>query len=396
MSGEIKFRGGASRVSIIDLMQFRNGTLNLVGHYYPNFTDAKKVIPHGKLMLNESSIIWLTEDGKKPNDGALPSSCALEGLANFLNVECYQAVIYLNVFVISLLVISLVSAFLVMKRRYEKREQLTQKYMRSLGIDLINGCKIADLDKWEVPKECIILNRKIGEGAFGKVYGGEADFGKGWQAVAVKALKVGSTNEEQLDFLAEAEIMKRFTHKNIVELLGVCTKSEPVYVIMEFMLYGDLKTFLLGRRHLVNSKHDEAAEDISSKKLTSMALDVARGLSYLAEMKYVHRDLASRNCLINANRVVKIADFGMTRPMFDNGCYTFHRKGKLPVRWMAPESLALGHFTPSSDVWSYGVLLYEVITFGSFPFQGMSNNEVLDYVIAGNTLPIPPGCRSQL
>lgn len=190
--------------------------------------------------------------------------------------------------------------------------------------------------------------------------------------------------------------MKRFEHKNIVKLLGVCTKQEPVYTVMEFMLYGDLKTYLLARRHLVNNNVIDEAEDISPKRLTGMALDVARGLSYLSQLRYVHRDIASRNCLINAQRVVKLGDFGMTRPVSENDYYRFHRKGMLPVRWMSPESLALGLFTPSSDVWSYGVLLYEIITFGSFPFQGLSNNEVLDHVKAGNTLPIPAGVKMQM
>ena len=122
-----------------------------------------------------------------------------------------------------------------------------------------------------------------------------------------------------------------------------------------------------------------------------MALDVARGLSYLAELKYVHRDVACRNCLVNSTRVVKLADFGMTRPMFENDYYRFSRKGMLPVRWMAPESLADGLFTPMSDIWSYGVLLYEMITFGSFPFQGLSNNQVMEHVKAGHTLTIPSG-----
>lgn len=180
----------------------------------------------------------------------------------------------------------------------------------------------------------------VDSGAFGTVYGGEAEIpNKGWWAVAVKTLKSGSTSEEKIDFLTEAEVMKRFDHKNIVQLLGVCTKAEPIYTVMEFMLYGepshpeltpligrtplgDLKTYLLARRHLVNEKSEES-EEISSRKLTSMALDIARGLSYLADLKYVHRDLASRNCLVNAQRMVKIADFGMTRPMFENDYYRY-------------------------------------------------------------------------
>lgn len=269
--------------------------------------------------------------------------------------------------------------------------------MKSLGFDLL-APNLTDLDKWEIPRDRLVINRKLGEGAFGTVYGGEAYFSEeGWVPAAVKALKVNSTTEQKLDFLSEAEVMKKFDHKNIVKLLGVCTKQEPVYTVMEFMLYGDLKTFLLARRHLVNNKkvHDES-DEISSKKLTTMALDVARGLSYLAEMKYIHRDIACRNCLINSTRVVKIGDFGMTRSMFENDYYKFTRKGMMPVRWMAPESLALGIFTPSSDVWSFGVLLYEIITFGSFPFQGLSNTQVVDHVKMGNTIQIPSGVKPQL
>ncbi|KAL3182759.1 hypothetical protein MRX96_029358 [Rhipicephalus microplus] len=127
-----------------------------------------------------------------------------------------------------------------------------------------------------------------------------------------------------------------------------------------------------------------------------MALDVARGLSYLADLKYVHRDLACRNCLVNAGRTVKIGDFGMCRPMYDSDYYRFNKRGMLPVRWMAPESLNDGIFTTMSDVWSYGVLLYEIITFASFPYQGLSNNQVLEYVKGYNTLPVPNGCKPEL
>merc|ERR1719431_1646182 len=172
--------------------------------------------------------------------------------------------------------------------------------------------------------------------------------------------------------------------------------NEPVYMVMEFMLYGDLKTYLLARRHLVGERNREDLEEVSNKRLTGMAYDIVTGLSYLADLKYVHRDVAARNCLVNDSRTVKLADFGMTRPMFESDYYRFSRRGMLPVRWMSPESLADGLFTPMSDIWSYGVLLYEMITFGSFPFQGLSNNQVLSHVKSGNTLSIPQGSKYQM
>lgn len=128
------------------------------------------------------------------------------------------------------------------------------------------------------------------------------------------------------------------------------------------------------------------------------ALKIPRGPegSRLTVRIFNSRDIASRNCLINYARVVKIGDFGMTRSMVDSDYYKFSRKGMMPVRWMAPESLGLGIFTPASDIWSYGVLLYEIVTFGSFPFQGLSNNQVMEHVKSGNNLTIPTGIKPQL
>lgn len=172
--------------------------------------------------------------------------------------------------------------------RYERKVREQREYLKSMGISY--ACDdSSDLDKWEIPRHRVVINRKLGEGAFGTVYGGEAFFPeKGWLAVAVKTLKIGSSTEEKLDFLSEVEVMKQFDHKNIIKLLGVCIKSEPVLTVMEFMLYGDLKTYLLARRHLVNNSYEDS-DEISNKKLTAMALDVARALSYLAQSKYVHR-----------------------------------------------------------------------------------------------------------
>lgn len=400
VSGRIEFDDSGTRYTNISVMQWINGTHRRIGTFMPNLTEMTssrktRSILGGNLEFDETEIFW--PSGKKPTDGT--QTCSVQALARVLNIDCTSA-LYLVTTMICLIFVALISAasFVFWKRRYDHKLKESAKVMRNFGIDLLSLSSMPanTLDKWEVTKDRVVINRRLGEGAFGTVYGGEAQIdGNGWTAVAVKTLKKGSGTEDRLDFLSEAEAMKRFDHPNIIKLLGVCLQSEPIYTIMEFMLYGDLKTFLLARRHLVNEKLPEDA-DISPKRLTMMALDVARALSYLAGMKYVHRDVACRNCLVNAQRVVKLGDFGMARRTYDSDYYRFSRKGLLPVRWMAPESLTLGIFTPASDVWSFGILLYEIITFGSFPFQGLTNIQVLEHLKNGNTLAIPNGIKPQL
>lgn len=398
LSGRVRFGQGGSRISNLLVTQWRGNQSFVVGKYIPKIVgNGRYMRPDGgSLVLNDTAILWLSES-KPPGDGTF--DCSFATLAEFLNTECENATVAFTAVLcfIAVVLVSLVS-FLFWKRRYNKKLRRSAKIMKNFGIDLLSPSRsnVNTLDKWEIPKENVVVNRRLGEGAFGTVYGGEAQIGsEGWTAVAVKTLKSGASTEDRLDFLSEAEAMKRFDHKNIVKLLGVCLQTEPIYTIMEFMLYGDLKTYLLARRHMVNDKVSDES-DISSKRLTRYAMDIARGLSYLAQQKYVHRDIACRNCLVNAQRVVKLGDFGMSRPTYESDYYRFNRKGMLPVRWMAPESLALGMFTPASDVWGFGVVLFEVITFGSFPYQGLTNNQVLEYVKRGNTLQIPVGIKPQL
>ncbi|XP_055600889.1 uncharacterized protein LOC129749824 [Uranotaenia lowii] len=397
VSGRIRFNEEGSRYTIINVLQWINGTPNVVGSFMPNVTEDEYRLVGGTLTLNQSAIIWMTRDGQIPEDGALV--CNLSGLARFFGTDCDGAVlIFTGVLCVFVILMVSLASFCFFRIRYDRKMKTSAKYLQKFGIDLLSPSSIPlnSLDKWEIAKDRVVINRRLGEGAFGTVYGGEAQIdGDNWTAVAVKTLKIGSNTEDKVDFLSEAEAMKRFDHTNIVKLLGVCLQTEPVYTIMEFMLYGDLKTYLLARRHMVNQKQTEES-DISPKRLTMMAIDVSRALSYLAEQKFVHRDVACRNCMVNAQRVVKLGDFGMARSTFENDYYRFNRRGMLPIRWMAPESLALNLFTASSDVWSYGVLLYEIITFGSFPFQGMTNNQVLDHIKKGNCLTIPPGVKPQL
>ncbi|XP_033248989.1 retinal guanylyl cyclase 2-like isoform X2 [Drosophila miranda] len=403
LSGNVSFAQGelgGSRIIDLDILQWKNSSLAKVGKFKPsvNGKGASMHVCGGNLSLNLKNILWLK--GVVPEDGRY--DCRFSRLARTLRVNCDIAAMFFAI-VLCLLAISIISftSFWFWKKRYSRKMKRSAQIMKMFGIDLLSPSqnKTNTLDKWEIPKENVVVNRRLGEGAFGMVYGGEAQITSGqWTAVAVKTLKSGQSMEDRLDFLSEAEAMKKFDHKNIIKLLGVCLQNEPIYTIMEFMLYGDLKTYLLARRNMVKEKITDES-DISAKRLTLYAMDVACGLAYLAEKKYVHRDIALRNCLVNAQRVVKIADFGMARPTFESDYYRFNRKGArklFPVRWMPPETLALGLFTPASDIWSFGVVLYEVISFGSYPYQGLTNNQVLEYVKNGKTMHIPLGVKPQL
>ncbi|KAL9927501.1 uncharacterized protein ACN427_000908 isoform 2-T5 [Glossina fuscipes fuscipes] len=397
LSGRVRFDQGGSRLTDVVVEQWLKGKPNEIGQYHPNIINSNGYLKvEGGSLFLRNAIKWLSIK-QPPDDGRY--ECYFSSLAQILNIGCENAVMAFTVLMCSLLamIVTLLS-FVFWKGRYDRKLKHSAKIMKNFGIDIFSPSRsIANtLDKWELPKENVVINRRLGEGAFGTVYGGEALINsENWTAVAVKTLKVGASTEDRLDFLSEAEAMKRFNHKNIVKLLGVCLQSEPIYTIMEYMLYGDLKTYLLARRHLVSETISDDS-DISSKRLTMFALNISHGLDYLAQQKYVHRDIACRNCLVNAKRVVKIGDFGMARPTYESDYYRFNHKGMLPVRWMAPESLALGMFTPFSDVWGFGVVLFEIITFGSFPYQGLTNGEVLQFVKNGKTLRMPADAKPQL
>ncbi|XP_063617249.1 uncharacterized protein LOC134790413 isoform X1 [Cydia splendana] len=380
LTGQFAWGNGA-RTMPLRLLQWDNGTqaYSAVGDWAST------------LKLTPNAIRWRTLDGLPPNDGVEP--CALQPLADALHADCRVALGTLLALLLAGLAAALGGAGWLLKRRLETRYRAR---LAALGLSTL-APKLDALDRWELPRERVVINRKLGVGAFGTVYGGHALLTerRAWTAVAVKTLKPGAGMAEKLDFLAEAEAMKRLEHPNVVKLLGVVTHSEPVCTVMEFMLYGDLKGYLLARRHLVD-EGGETADEVSPTRLTAMALDAARALSYLAQLRFVHRDVAARNCLVSARRQLKLADFGMARPVCESDYYRFSRKGLLPVRWMAPESLSRGVFSPASDVWALGVLLYEIVTFGALPYQGLGNSQVLARVTRGRSLRPPPGLQPNL
>ncbi|XP_063706959.1 insulin-like receptor isoform X2 [Culicoides brevitarsis] len=250
-------------------------------------------------------------------------------------------------------------------------------------------------DEWELPREKIIQLQELGQGSFGMVYEGIIKDKNGMgdeQKCAIKTVNESATDRERINFLKEASVMKGFDTHHVVKLLGVCSIGQPILVVMELMGNGDLKGYLRSHRPDRDSLDGVAPQPPSLRRTCQMAIEIADGMAYLAFKKFVHRDLAARNCMVAEDLTVKIGDFGMTRDIYETDYYRKGSKGLLPVRWMAPESLKDGVFTNSSDVFSYGVVLWEMATLASQPYQGLSNDQVLRYVIDGGVMERPENC----
>lgn len=297
------------------------------------------------------------------------------------------------------LVFVLACGFLVWyisRKRYKRDsdEQIPGVLYASVNPEYMTSTDVYIADEWEVPREKIKLVRELGNGSFGMVYEGEAEDlcpDMPHCRVAVKTVSENASIRDRVEFLQEASVMKEFSSNHVVKLLGVVSEGQPTLVIMELMERGDLKNFLRSRRPGEGSLPAPTLQE-----LFQMAGEIADGMAYLASRKYVHRDLAARNCMVNADFTVKIGDFGMTRDIYETDYYRKGGKGLLPVRWMAPESLKDGVFTSNSDVWSYGVVLWEMASLACQPYPGKSNEEVLKYVVDGGLMEKPEECPERL
>lgn len=243
-------------------------------------------------------------------------------------------------------------------------------------------------------RETLKFLNEIGEGCFGKVFKGELhnETNDQLEIVAIKVLKESATREIEEDFFREVDIMSAFRHKNILSLLGVVLRESGLspMMVFEYMPHGDLAELLRAQRKIMSS--DDVLPQLSSKDLMLIAMQIASGMSYLAAQRFVHRDLACRNCLVAAGPVVKIADFGMSRDVYTCDYYKIGGSRLLPVRWMSPESVMYGRFTLESDIWSYGIILWEIYSFGKQPFYGHSNEEVVKLILQGIMLIPPENC----
>ncbi|XP_058860036.1 tyrosine-protein kinase HCK isoform X1 [Acipenser ruthenus] len=235
-------------------------------------------------------------------------------------------------------------------------------------------------DAWEIPRESLKLEKRLGAGQFGEVW--MATYNKHTK-VAVKTMKPGTMSVEA--FLDEANLMKMLQHDKLVKLNAVVTKEEPIYIITEFMEKGSLLDFL---------KSDEGNR-VQLPKLIDFSAQIAEGMAYIEQKNYIHRDLRAANILVSKSLVCKIADFGLARIIEDNE-YTAREGAKFPIKWTAPEAINYGSFTIKSDVWSFGILLTEIITYGRTPYPGMSNPEVIRSLERGYRMPRPEACPEEL
>ncbi|KAJ1077725.1 hypothetical protein K5549_011052 [Capra hircus] len=236
-------------------------------------------------------------------------------------------------------------------------------------------------DKWEMERTDITMKHKLGGGQYGEVY--EGVWKKYSLTVAVKTLKEDTMEVEE--FLKEAAVMKEIKHPNLVQLLGVCTREPPFYIITEFMTYGNLLDYL----------RDCNRQEVNAVVLLYMATQISSAMEYLEKKNFIHRDLAARNCLVGENHLVKVADFGLSRLMTGD-TYTAHAGAKFPIKWTAPESLAYNKFSIKSDIWAFGVLLWEIATYGMSPYPGIDLSQVYELLEKDYRMERPEGCPEKV
>ncbi|XP_062290607.1 tyrosine-protein kinase Fer isoform X1 [Scomber scombrus] len=260
----------------------------------------------------------------------------------------------------------------LIEHHFSTKQVITKKS----GVVLLNP--VVKDKKWILNHEDVTLGELLGKGNFGEVFKGTLQRDK--TPVAVKTCKEDLPPELKIRFLSEARILKQYDHPNIVKLIGVCTQRQPIYIVMELVPGGDFLSFL-------RKKKDE----LKTKQLLRFSVDAAAGMAYLESKNCIHRDLAARNCLVGDGSVLKISDFGMSRQE-DDGVYSSSGLKQIPIKWTAPEALNYGRYSSESDVWSYGILLWETFSLGVCPYPGMTNQQAREQVEKGYRMACPQRC----
>uniref|UniRef100_A0A674PE11 Tyrosine-protein kinase n=1 Tax=Takifugu rubripes TaxID=31033 RepID=A0A674PE11_TAKRU len=278
--------------------------------------------------------------------------------------------------------------YITAKISFNALKELVQHYSRDsdgLCTKLVKPCQSKApqkpwwQDEWEIPRESLKLERKLGAGQFGEVWMG---IHNNERRVAIKCLKIGTMSVEA--FLAEANMMKSLQHMHLVRLFAVVTQ-EPIFIVTEYMENGSLVDYL---------KTTEGSS-LSINTLIDMASQVADGMAFIEARNYIHRDLRAANILVSHELICKIADFGLAR-LIENNEYTAREGAKFPIKWTAPEAINYGTFSIKSDVWSFGILLTEIVTYGRIPYPGMSNPEVIHQLEQNYRMPKPENCPDGL
>ena len=301
--------------------------------------------------------------------------------------------------------------FVGKKELYAENERINASnplYTRNSDIQKQQSLEYDGVKLPEYPRSQIMYIRDLGQGHFGVVVQAEAaniEEGRETSTVAIKVLKEGASPQVKKEFFREASLMCAFDHPNILKLLGVCIDMEPLCMIFEYMEMGDLNNYLRknspnnwgSTSSLSHSSHLKPGQaGLTTQQLVFTAIDVATGLEYLAQNHYVHRDMATRNCLVSGELRVKISDFGLSQDIYSTDYFRLGDSELLPIRWMPPEAILYAKFTTQSDVWSFGIVLWEVFSFGMQPYFSLTNEEVVAHVRDGNVLSCPDNCPQEI
>ncbi|XP_070499591.1 uncharacterized protein Ret isoform X3 [Chironomus tepperi] len=336
--------------------------------------------------------------------------------------ECGTICLFIMIGSPSLLVIMII-ILVSMRRRYVnkiKKRMLTHgpsvHYRGSNDTEIININIINEVQKenylqtyhkfdfdakWEFDRDKLTLDTTLGEGEFGKVlkaYIQEIDKDNSIRTVAVKTIKTKSNSVELLALLSEFQLLQELSHPNVIKLVGACIKSEPPLLIIEYCCFGSLRSYLRLSRKLeeAGELNIDGVEPVTATDVLSFSWQICKGMSYLADIKLVHRDLAARNVLLAEGRVCKISDFGLTRDVYEDDAYLKKSKDRVPVKWMSPESLADHVYTAKTDVWSFGVVGWEIITLGATPYPGIPPQNLYHLLRSGYRMERPENCSPEI
>lgn len=335
--------------------------------------------------------------------------------------DCGQACLFITIASPSFLIIIIVFLILIRRRyvRKVKQRMLSGPIVRYRGsndteiihINILNETQKEnyqdtyqkfDFDgKWEFDRDKLILDTTLGEGEFGKVvkaYASDLNGSDTVTTVAVKTVKTSNNSVELLALLSEFQLLQEVSHPNVIKLLGACIKGEPPMIIIEYCDFGSLRSYLRLSRKLeeAGDLDIDGVEPVTATDVLSFAWQVCKGMAYLAEMKLVHRDLAARNVLLATGKICKVSDFGLTRDVYEDDAYLKKSKDRVPVKWMSPESLADHVYTTKTDVWSFGIVGYELITLGATPYPGIPPQNLYHLLRTGYRMERPENCSPEI